>query len=111
MSRAYPIANKCRHEADHAIDERQREPHFDPAPVEPAIPGADVTQHIAGAASEWQADAIVIGTHGRRGLRRFVLGSVAERVLRDALCPVLMILGRASGPPQPRLSRLPPKRN
>ncbi len=37
------------------------------------------------------ADVIVMSTHGRKGLRRFVLGSVAERVVREARCPVLTL--------------------
>lgn len=37
------------------------------------------------------ADLIVIGTHGRRGLSRLFLGSVAEQVIREAPCPVLTI--------------------
>ena len=43
-----------------------------------------------------QADLIVMGTHGRRGLTRMMLGSVAERVLRIAPCPVLMIPAQAA---------------
>jgi nucleotide-binding universal stress UspA family protein len=46
---------------------------------------------IITAAREWQADLIVVGTHGRGGVGRLVLGSVAESVLRDAPCPVLVI--------------------
>ncbi len=42
-------------------------------------------------ASEIDADLIVVGTHGRRGFRRLILGSVAERVLRLAHCPVLVV--------------------
>ncbi len=41
-------------------------------------------------ASRESADAIVLGTHGRTGLSHVVLGSVAERVLRLAPCPVLV---------------------
>lgn len=37
------------------------------------------------------ADLIVMGTHGRRGLRRMLLGSVAETVVRSAPCPVLTV--------------------
>ena len=39
------------------------------------------------------ADVIVMSTHGRRGLSHFFLGSVAERVVREATCPVLTIRG------------------
>jgi len=42
-------------------------------------------------AEKWTADLIVMGTHGRRGLRRLALGSDAERVLRAATVPVLLV--------------------
>jgi nucleotide-binding universal stress UspA family protein len=42
-------------------------------------------------AQEWKADLIVMGTHGRRGFDRLVLGSVTDRVMRTAPCPVLAI--------------------
>jgi nucleotide-binding universal stress UspA family protein len=42
-------------------------------------------------AKEWPADIIVMGTHGRRGLARLVLGSNAEYVLRHAPVPVLIV--------------------
>ena len=41
-------------------------------------------------AKEWSADLIVIGTHGRTGLSHVLTGSVAERVVRLAQCPVLV---------------------
>lgn len=43
-------------------------------------------------------DFIVIGTHGHRGLKRFLLGSVAETVVRGAPCPVLAVRGDGSAP-------------
>ncbi|MFO1160387.1 MAG: universal stress protein [Reyranellaceae bacterium] len=49
---------------------------------------------IAKAAKEWRADLIVIGSHGRRGLTRAVVGSVAETVMRQAPCPVLVVRAR-----------------
>ena len=48
-------------------------------------------EEIVRAAREEQADMIVIGTHGRGGLNRLLLGSVAERVIRTAPCPVLTV--------------------
>jgi len=46
---------------------------------------------IVRSARENSADLIVIGTHGRGGLRRAIMGSVAEGVLRGAWCPVLTV--------------------
>jgi nucleotide-binding universal stress UspA family protein len=46
---------------------------------------------IRGAAERHHADLIVIGTHGRTGLAHVLLGSVAERVVQHAPCPVLTI--------------------
>jgi nucleotide-binding universal stress UspA family protein len=47
-------------------------------------------REIAQLASDLEADLIVVGTHGRTGLRRILLGSVADGVLRLANCPVLV---------------------
>lgn len=46
---------------------------------------------VAQAATQWNADLIVVGTHGRRGLGRVVLGSGAEQIIRLAPVPVLVI--------------------
>ena len=46
---------------------------------------------ILGVAREWDADLVVLGTHARRGMPRFFLGSVAETVLRKAPCSALVI--------------------
>jgi len=45
-------------------------------------------------ALRWDADLIVIGTHGRRGFDRVVLGSVAETLVRIAHLPVLLVRGK-----------------
>ena len=44
-------------------------------------------------ARKWRADLIVIGTHGRRGLKRLVMGSDAEQIVRTAPAPVLLVRG------------------
>ena len=46
-------------------------------------------------ARRWDADLIVIGTHGRRGINRTLLGSDAELILRDSPVPVLLVRGGA----------------
>jgi nucleotide-binding universal stress UspA family protein len=50
-------------------------------------------EEINAVAAETKVDLIVIGTHGRRGLARALLGSVAENVIRTATVPVLVIHG------------------
>ena len=45
-------------------------------------------------AATWRADVIVMGTHGRRGLNRLLLGSVADSVVRVSPVPVLLIRGK-----------------
>src|ERR1043165_7534042 len=45
-------------------------------------------------AKRWSASLIVIGTHGRRAFNRLILGSVADRVVRSAVKPVLIVRGR-----------------
>ena len=49
-------------------------------------------------ATAWDADLIVMGTHGRTGLERLVVGSVTEKVLRKASCPVLTVPRRVVTP-------------
>lgn len=53
--------------------------------------GADFADIIARQAKKLRARMIIMGSHGRTGLRRFLLGSVAERTLRYADCPVLVV--------------------
>jgi nucleotide-binding universal stress UspA family protein len=57
------------------------------------VPGAPAEQ-ILRVAGRWRADLIVIGTHGRSGLGRVFMGSVADRILRRAPRPVLTVRGR-----------------
>lgn len=54
-------------------------------------PGARLGEVVADEARSWEADLIVTGTHGRRGVGRVLLGSGAEQVLRLAPVPVLAV--------------------
>ena len=55
------------------------------------IVAGDPTDAIVRIAQEEKADLIVMGSHGHTGLRHLLLGSVAEKVLRHAPCPVLIV--------------------
>ncbi|HVC34500.1 MAG TPA: universal stress protein [Chloroflexota bacterium] len=56
--------------------------------------GRRVSDEIVAEAKDWPADLIVLGTHGRGGIGRLVLGSVAEGVARAAPVPVLLVRGQ-----------------
>lgn len=62
--------------------------------VEQAVISGVPGREIPAFASEGGYDLVVMGTHGRTGLRHLVVGSVAERVVREAHCPVLVIRPR-----------------
>jgi nucleotide-binding universal stress UspA family protein len=51
----------------------------------------DIASCIARCVDRHGVDLVVMGTHGRRGMRRMVLGSVAERFVRHSPCPVLLV--------------------
>lgn len=67
-------------------------------PIEIALGEGYPAAAIAAKAAEEKFDLIVIGTHGRSGFERLMLGSVTERVLRKAGCPVLTVPPKAGDP-------------
>jgi nucleotide-binding universal stress UspA family protein len=77
----------------------------DLAEIVPSEPGiacerkllkGETASSILDAAEEVHADLIVVGTHGRTGALHILLGSVAEKVLRHARCPVMAVKGLPS---------------
>jgi nucleotide-binding universal stress UspA family protein len=60
-------------------------------PMKRLIREGDVAGEILALAKEGPCDLIVMGTHGRTGLSRLLMGSVAEKVVRKARCPVLTV--------------------
>lgn len=58
----------------------------------------DARDEVLQAAAQVHADLIVVGTHGRRGVSRALLGSVAEAIVRMAPCPVLVVGAKAVAP-------------
>lgn len=99
---AYPgseVRERLREEGKRALEQaaaraREAGAHPEATLLETAVD--NVGELIVRHAHEWPADVIVMGTHGRRGLSRLLLGSVAEFVLRYAEMPVLMVRGVSS---------------
>ena len=92
---------------------------FDGVPVDASAVAGYCPSAIYEAAAKEGADMIIISTHGRTGLRRAFIGSVAERTVRHAACPVLVVpsfarekkRGLSEGTSQPALRRSVKKRS
>jgi nucleotide-binding universal stress UspA family protein len=89
------LGESLRSEAEQQLTERAQAIR-DVAVTTEALVGSPAGT-IAGTAAERGVDLIVMGTHGRGGVTHFFMGSVAERVVRSALCPVLTVREPASG--------------
>ena len=59
--------------------------------VTAALDMGDAKSRILDVAEEWHADLIVLGSHGRKGLNRFLMGSVSDAVARHACCSVEIV--------------------
>lgn len=59
--------------------------------------GASVARLVVGHAGEWEASVIVLGTQGRHGLERMLMGSDAEQIARHAAVPVLLVRQPTAG--------------
>lgn len=70
-------------------------------------PNGRLSDHVTAQAREWPADLIVIGTHGRRGIGRMLMGSDAEQVLRHAPVPVLLYRAKEAEQPAPGDTKAP----
>ncbi|HEY6322689.1 MAG TPA: universal stress protein [Thermoanaerobaculia bacterium] len=92
LARIHPAAREelARFIVDHC-------PH-QPWCVKPVLRiGASAAAEVLALAEEQESDLVVVGTHGRRGLPRLLLGSVADRVLRNAARSVLVVPGERTG--------------
>ena len=70
---------------------RQLRPTDPKVRVEHRLVEGETATEILRLGQEMKCDLIVLGTHGRTGLGRLLMGSVAERVVRKARCPVLTV--------------------
>jgi len=82
-------------EAREYLDQLVGKLHFGASKLETQILFGPVSQSLADYAEKGEFDLIVISTHGRSGIGRWVWGSVADRLLRASCVPVLMV--RAPG--------------
>src|SRR5215470_5568615 len=86
----WPIANEQLERETESLKTDLRE-NYPSVPTEVITLDGGVVTVIDELAKEKNADLIVLGTNGRRGIGKFFLGSVAEEVLRKAPCPVLTV--------------------
>ena len=80
--------NHAEETVDHAVEEL-RKAGF--SRVESRVVEDEIRAGILNVAKEWHADLIVLGSHGRKGIQRFLLGSVSEAVARHAPCSVEIV--------------------
>lgn len=62
------------------------------------VRNGDPFERILDGAQDFLTDLIVLATHGRTGIKRLVIGNVAEKVVRHAPCPVLTVKAKAAQP-------------
>jgi len=90
-----PIAPEMMRDIEHTaqlvLDEWRGRAHAVGVPCDARITLGSTPAEICETAEDVGADLIVIGTHGRGGLSHALLGSVAEKVVRKAPCPVLTV--------------------
>lgn len=91
------VDGMLREEGEEAVAEVERIADANEVPVETTIVDGSPSTEIVRYADEEQCDLIVMGTHGRGGINRLLLGSVAERVVRSSAIPVLTV--RVGEPP------------
>jgi universal stress protein A len=89
------------HPADRELESKLRAIQSTRVKVSHALHAGSPGEVICWFAEDKKCDVIVMGTHGRTGLKHFFLGSVAEHVVRHARCPVLVL--RTAKPGEARL--------
>jgi len=86
-----PELIKVQEDSSHKLLDRIANKYMDKATIYTYTKIGTAKDEILSTAEEWHADMIIVGTHGRTGLDHFISGSVAERIVRKAKCPVLVI--------------------
>ena len=92
------VMDDLRAQAERIVDAAEDKARSRGITAEGQVAEGSADEALIAAAQQEKADLIVLGSHGRRGIRRFFLGSVAESVVRRAPVPVLVIRTAASVP-------------
>jgi nucleotide-binding universal stress UspA family protein len=92
-----PLLETMRSHALEIVERAIERGGFPPGTATPTVVNEDPTNAIIDAARDVGADVVVVGSHGRRGLRRLFLGSVAEHVVRHSRLPVLVVRAPGAG--------------
>jgi nucleotide-binding universal stress UspA family protein len=106
MGAADEVETAITSSAQAALDQVVAEARAAGVGVDRALRRGKPWREIARLAVELGADLVVVGTHGRRGLEHGLLGSVAEKVVRTAPRPVLVVHSTPGAPPAGRISSI-----
>lgn len=100
LAAAYPgaLSGELQKEAEQAMSRAVERHRTAQVPVEGVVIATDPRDAVVHCAEQKHADLIIVATHGRRGFKRAVLGSIAEAVVRHAPCPVLVYRPTAAKP-------------
>lgn len=89
---ALPISVPCEEDLETAEEQlRNDAARLAPEATFEAVLDFDIGSRVIDYANTYGADLIAMGTHGRSGIRRLVLGSVADYIVRHARCPVVVL--------------------
>ncbi len=86
-----PIIDQLRESAVQQMHDLETSEMLQDVPFHPVITEGVVGPTVAEVARQNGIDVIIVGTHGRTGMRKFVMGSVAEDIVRHAPCPVIAL--------------------
>jgi nucleotide-binding universal stress UspA family protein len=90
------VVDALREEGQNAVESIEAAAEAADVDVETVVVEGTVHRSILDYAAETDVDLIVMGTHGRRGIDRYLLGSVTERIVRSASVPVLTVRGESA---------------
>ena len=85
------IAGRIKTYTQKRMDELMHDTSFYGVPHEALLEEGEIGETIKDAVTKYNIDVIALGTHGRQGLQKLLMGAVAEKILRLARCPVLTV--------------------